>query len=102
MTDQVGVIGAGAWGTTLATRLAQAERPVTLWAHSAEANEELASRRENARYLPGVVLPNVLIATSDAFLAAPYRLIILSVPSAHLWGLLRCLPSQLYPHASLL
>ena len=61
MTDQVGVIGAGAWGTTLAIRLAEAERPVTLWAHSAEANEELASRRENVRYLPGFVL-----AASDA------------------------------------
>ena len=103
MTDQVGVIGAGAWGTTLATRLAQAERPVTLWAHSAEANEELASRRENARYLPGVVLPpNVRIATDDAFLAEPYRLFILAVPSAHLRGVLQRLASQLYPHASLL
>ena len=39
MTDQIGVIGAGAWGTTLAVKLAAAERPVTLWAHTAEANE---------------------------------------------------------------
>ena len=44
MTDQVGVVGAGAWGTTLAIKLAAAERPVTLWAHTAEAGEELAQR----------------------------------------------------------
>ena len=41
MTDQVGVVGAGAWGTTLAIKLASAERPVTLWAHTVEAGEEL-------------------------------------------------------------
>ena len=57
MTDQVGVVGAGAWGTTLAIKLAAAERPVTLWAHTPEADEELASMRENRRYLPGIVLP---------------------------------------------
>ncbi|HTE66299.1 MAG TPA: 2-dehydropantoate 2-reductase N-terminal domain-containing protein, partial [Candidatus Binatia bacterium] len=52
MTDQIGVIGAGAWGTTLAVKLAGAERPVTLWAHTPEANEQLATVRENRRYLP--------------------------------------------------
>src|SRR5438105_7290432 len=103
MTDQVGVIGAGAWGTTLAIRLAEAERPVTLWAHSTEANEELASRRENLRYLPGFVLPpNVRIATDVAFLSEPFRFFILAVPSAHLRGVLRRLASMLYPEAALL
>ncbi len=103
MTDQVGVIGAGAWGTTLAIRLAEAERPVTLWAHSAEANEELASRRENVRYLPGFVLPpNVRIATDEAFLSEPFRLFILAVPSAHLRDVLRRLAPTLYPAAALL
>lgn len=103
MTDQIGVIGAGAWGTTLAVRLAAAERPVTLWAHSTEANEELASRRENARYLPGVILPpNVRIATDDAYLAEPYQLFILAVPSTHVRAALRRLADQLYPSVAIL
>jgi glycerol-3-phosphate dehydrogenase (NAD(P)+) len=103
VTDQVGVLGAGAWGTTLAIRLADAERPVTLWAHSAEANEELASRRENVRYLPGHVLPpNVRIATDDAFLAEPYRLFITAVPSAHLRSVLERLAPVLHPDAAVL
>ncbi len=54
MTDQIGVIGAGAWGTTLAVKLAAAERPVTIWAHRAAVNSELAASRQNSRYLPGV------------------------------------------------
>lgn len=103
MSDQVGVLGAGAWGTTLAVRLAAAERPVTLWAHSSEAAEELASRRENTRYLPGVVLPpNVRIATDEAFLSEPHGLFIAAVPSAHLRGVASRLAAFLYPDAPLL
>ena len=85
MSDQVGVIGAGAWGTTLAIMLADAQRPVSLWTHSAEAAEQLAHGRENARYLPGVTFPpNLRVATDDAHLAEPYRFYLAAVPSAHL------------------
>jgi glycerol-3-phosphate dehydrogenase (NAD(P)+) len=103
VTDQVGVIGAGAWGTTLAIRLSEGERPVTLWAHSSEANEELASRRENLRYLPGHVLPpNVRVATDDGFLAEPHRLFIMAVPSAHLRSVLKLLAPVLHPGTAIL
>ena len=95
MSDQVGVIGAGAWGTTLAIMLADAQRPVSLWTHSAEAAEQLAHRRENARYLPGVTFPpNLRVATDDAHLAEPYRFYLAAVPSAHLRTTLR----RLRPH----
>jgi len=103
MTDQVGVVGAGAWGTTLAIKLAAAERPVTLWAHTAEAGEQLASVRENRRYLPGVVFPpNLRVATDDSYLSEPHRSFVVAVPSAHLRGTLRRLGPALYPDASLL
>ncbi|HEY8922607.1 MAG TPA: NAD(P)H-dependent glycerol-3-phosphate dehydrogenase [Candidatus Limnocylindria bacterium] len=103
MTDQVGVVGAGAWGTTLAIKLAAAERPVTLWAHTAEAADELASLRENRRYLPGIVFPpNLRVATDDAYLSEPHRSFVLAVPSAHLRETLRRLRSTLFAEASLL
>lgn len=103
MTDQVGVVGAGAWGTTLAIKLAAAERPVTLWAHTSEAGEELASLRENRRYLPGVLFPpNLRVATDDAYLAEPHRAFVLAVPSAHLRETLRRLGPVLFAEASLL
>ena len=103
MTDQIGVIGAGAWGTTLAIKLAAAERPVTLWAHTAEANEDLATVRENRRYLPGIVFPpNLRVATDVAYLAEPHRLYVLAVPSAHLRATLQRLHGSLYPDAALL
>jgi len=103
MTDQVGVVGAGAWGTTLAIKLAAAERPVTLWAHTAEAGEELAAVRENRRYLPGVVFPpNLRVATDDAYLGEPHRSYVLAVPSAHLRATLVRLRGVLFEEASLL
>ena len=103
MTDQVGVVGAGAWGTTLAIKLAAAERPVTLGAHTAEAGEELAAVRENRRYLPGVVFPpNLRVATDDAYLAEPHRSFVLAVPSAHVRETLRRLRPVLFEEASLL
>jgi glycerol-3-phosphate dehydrogenase (NAD(P)+) len=103
VTDQIGVVGAGAWGTTLAIKLAEAERPVTLWAHTAEAGEELASIRENRRYLPGIVFPpNLRVATDDAYLAEPHRSFVLAVPSAHVRETLRRLRAALFAEASLL
>src|SRR5437870_13685381 len=103
MTDQIGVIGAGAWGTTLAIKLAAAERPVTLWAHRPAANEELASIRENRRYLSGVVFPpNLRVATDDAYLGEPHRFFVLPVPSAHARATLQRLARILYPDAPLL
>ena len=103
MTDQIGVIGAGAWGTTLAVLLAAGERPVTLWAHTSEAAAQLADERENRRYLPGIIFPpNVRVATDDAFLAEPHRAYLLAVPSAHVRTTLRRLADRLDPNASLL
>ncbi len=103
MTDQVGVIGAGAWGTTLAVQLAAAERPVALWAHSAEANAEMSASRQNARYLPGVTFPpNLRVVTDDTYLAEPHRVFLVAVPSAHLRATLQRVAPHLYPGAPVL
>lgn len=103
MSDQIGVIGAGAWGTTLAILLAHAERPVTLWAHSAERSEELAHSRQNARYLPGHPFPpNLRVATEDAYLGEPHRLFVLAVPSAHVRATLRRLAAVMAPEVPIL
>jgi len=103
MTDQIAVIGAGAWGTTLAIRLAAAERQVTIWAHSVEANERLASARENERYLPGHAFPPSLrVATDVGYLSEPHRAYVLAVPSAHLRATLLAVGAVLDPDAALL
>ena len=51
------VIGAGAWGTSLAVLLARAGLEVELGCRTHEQAEALAASRVNERYLPGVELP---------------------------------------------
>ena len=57
MTAQIGVIGAGAWGTALAQSLAADGTEVLLWARDGAACAEMQASRRNARYLPEAELP---------------------------------------------
>jgi glycerol-3-phosphate dehydrogenase (NAD(P)+) len=83
---RVAVVGAGAWGTTLALLVAQQE-PVLLLVRSSETAEQLTKDRRNARRLPGFELPPNVEVTADASrLFAATDLVIFAVPSAHLRG----------------
>jgi glycerol-3-phosphate dehydrogenase (NAD(P)+) len=58
------ILGAGSWGAALAAILPAAES-VSLWARSESAAREIQATRENARYLPGIRLPENVTATAD-------------------------------------
>lgn len=78
---RVAVLGAGSWGTTVAT-LTNRNAPTILWARRPELAEEIERERENSRYLPGVRLPRSLRATADLEEAlAGADLVVLGVPS---------------------
>ncbi|MGI5818895.1 MAG: NAD(P)H-dependent glycerol-3-phosphate dehydrogenase [Armatimonadota bacterium] len=64
-TEPVAVIGAGAWGTTLARMLARRGTPVRLWAVTRELAIEIDENRENVTYLPGFKLPEGLTVSSN-------------------------------------
>ena len=51
---KVGVIGAGSWGTALAITLSGKGHQVKIWDVNPEHLQELASNRENVRYLPDI------------------------------------------------
>jgi len=81
---RVAVVGAGAWGTTLAVLVAQQE-PVALLVRSPEQAEQLAKDRKNIRRLPGIEFPANVQVTADASqLFGATDLVIFAVPSAHL------------------
>ncbi len=76
------VIGAGAWGTTLARHLVSQGLTVKLWAYESAVVESINLKRENTVFLPDVILPAALSAThslQDA--VAGTGLIVLTVPS---------------------
>ena len=81
MTPQVAVIGAGSWGTTVAS-LAAAQAPTMLWARRAEAAEEIVAAHTNSRYLGQLPLSPGLRATEDlAEAARAADVLVLGVPS---------------------
>jgi glycerol-3-phosphate dehydrogenase (NAD(P)+) len=81
---RVAVLGAGAWGTTLAS-LAVARSPTTLWAFEPEVVRSLRERGENSMYLAGFPLPRALRATVDLEEALREAdLVLVAVPCAHL------------------
>jgi glycerol-3-phosphate dehydrogenase (NAD(P)+) len=76
------VLGAGSWGTALGSVLAAKGFPVTLWDKDVPVLESIAQKHENARYLPGVPLPQTLGATPDITRALEgAELVIFAVPS---------------------
>ena len=92
--QSVAVIGAGAWGTALATVAARAGRSVTLWARNAEHAARIASTRDNPR-LPGVTITPDIVVTSELALAARADMILIATPAQHLRGAVNALASHL-------
>ena len=78
---QITVLGAGAWGTALATALSK-RHDVTLWARAASDREQLRARRESPR-LPGIALP-ASIRIVDGLDAEPGGLVIAATATAGL------------------
>ena len=61
---RIAVLGAGSWGTTVASLLA-AHHDCTIWARDPGLAREIYERDTNSRYLPGFALPSSLKATAD-------------------------------------
>jgi glycerol-3-phosphate dehydrogenase (NAD(P)+) len=64
MELRVAVLGAGSWGTTVAT-LACRNTPTRLWARRPEVADEINEQHTNERYLPRTPLPRALVATDS-------------------------------------
>ncbi len=91
---RVAVLGAGAWGTAIASVLA-ARLDVVLWARDAVLARSLAESRRNERYLPGIALPKELAVTAELAEAANGAdLLLAATPVAGLRALLERLPKE--------
>jgi glycerol-3-phosphate dehydrogenase (NAD(P)+) len=79
--QNVGIIGAGSWGTALAILLHENRFPITIWGHNAEHIAKVAATRENAAYLPGLALPESFRFTTELDDLAACDLILFVTPS---------------------
>ena len=99
----VAVMGAGSWGTALAHQIGRRGQAVRLWARDAALAAGMAATRENPRYLPGVRLPDGVLATADHRVALrDADLVIIAVPSHFVRGTLGPLAPVIAPGAALL
>jgi glycerol-3-phosphate dehydrogenase (NAD(P)+) len=82
MSSDIGVVGAGGWGTALAKILADTGERVTLWCHGADSFRQIVETRENRAYLAGISLPAELTVTQSlGETVSNKRLVICAVPS---------------------
>ena len=82
MANDIGVVGAGGWGTALAKLLAEKGERVTLWCHGAECYRDIQDKRENCAYLPAIQLPrNITPTQSLKVVVADKFLVVCAVPS---------------------
>ena len=82
---KISVIGAGSWGTTLAVLLGKKGFDVKLWVRREELANEIEAKRENLQYLPGIKIPDNVIADNSLKNAINgSEIIITSVPSEFL------------------
>jgi glycerol-3-phosphate dehydrogenase (NAD(P)+) len=80
---KVAFIGAGSWGTSMASVVANKnDSDVMLWARRAELAETINLFHENPVYLPDVTLPEGLRATNDMEEAlSKAEIVVMGVPS---------------------
>ena len=87
---KIGVIGAGSFGTALATVLAGKGHDVTVWARKREQVENIIQTRENSHYLPGVKLPDKIKFTDNLKEAAADKdYLLFAVPAQSFRGVLK-------------
>ena len=92
---KVGVVGAGAWGTAIAAHATRLGHDTTLWAFEREVVEEVRTAHRNTVFLPEVLLPAALRASTDpAEVVGTADLVVLVPPSKHL----RAISELMAPH----
>ncbi len=100
---RVGVIGTGAWGTTLAILLAHKGFETTLWEHQTERAEAMEHDRENRAFLPDIPFPFSLRVTTNIHEAVAGReLALIVTPAQRLRENVRAIAPHLGPDAIVL
>jgi glycerol-3-phosphate dehydrogenase (NAD(P)+) len=76
------VLGAGSWGTALASLLGNKGHVVTAWDKDLEVLADLGTHHRNERYLPGIAISNNVHSSPDIHKALEgAELVVLAVPS---------------------
>lgn len=87
--NRLAILGAGSWGTALASVLAPNFASVGLWVRQYKLAVEIAEIRENRTYLSGVKLPENVNPTHDLTQCLEgAEIVLVTIPSAYLRSVL--------------
>ena len=81
VSSRIAVVGAGAFGTALASVAAASGGDVTLIGRNAEAVDALRATRRNEKVLPGIDLPETLAYSADAEAVRGAGIVLFAMPS---------------------
>ena len=85
VSRRIAIIGAGAWGTGLATHAARLDHEVRLWTREPEVAADVNDLHENRGFLPGIKLaPNIRASTDPEEVLAGADIVLLVSPSQYL------------------
>lgn len=83
---RIGIIGAGAWGTALATVVRRSGSDVTIWGRDCEAVTSINTKHRNRPRLPDIALDPAIVATTSPEDLAGSDIVLLSVPAQQVRG----------------
>ncbi|HBO84368.1 MAG: glycerol-3-phosphate dehydrogenase [Deltaproteobacteria bacterium GWC2_42_11] len=82
--EEIGIIGAGSWGTTLANLIAEKGYNVSLWVRRDDLCQKIKKIGENPDYLPGIKLSgNIQPTTLMEHAVKEKTFIVCALPSHH-------------------
>lgn len=88
----IGIVGAGAWGTALAQVLSEEQKSLLLWAREDDVKKQINNDLENKTFLAGHRLRKNIVATNDLDDLISCQIIVLVTPAQHLRASLEALP----------
>ena len=80
----IGIIGAGGWGSALAILLCENVSEVSLWTFEDAAVKEINTKHTNSTYLPGVIFPDKIRATSDSNDLKNADILVIATPTQYI------------------
>lgn len=93
----IGIVGGGAWGTALASVMAQIHSEVLIWAREKEVVTAINETRENSLFLRGLTLSSHIRATDDLTAMDACGALLIVTPAQHVRATLAALPPTNVP-----
>ncbi len=88
----VGIVGGGAWGTALASVMAQIHPEVLIWARESDVVTAINETHENSLFLRGLKLASNIRATGDLAAMEACGALLIVTPAQHVRATLAALP----------